>query len=219
MRSLVLVLLLLLVPTDLSARSHRVDQVPYGSRWGCTSCHTSPGGGGVLTGFGSDTILALVGSDLLQERDFEWSQIYQIDSDLDGFTNGEEVFDTMGTWQAGDRDPIGGVPTNPGDPNSHPLATCGDGRVTPPEECDGTNLRDFTCVGLGYEPGTLTCKSDCSFDRSGCPGAPVEEPEDNRPTDLGTPLEEEDSACAVGGVGASLPSLLLILFVVLRRRR
>jgi len=50
--------------------------------------------------------------------------------------------------------------------------SCGDGVITAPEECDGTNVGTATCLGLGYyEEGTgLGCYSDCTFDRSGCSG-------------------------------------------------
>ena len=49
--------------------------------------------------------------------------------------------------------------------------TCGDGFLDPGEECDST-IGDHTCASLGHYNmlGTLTCGSDCLFDRSGCGG-------------------------------------------------
>ncbi|MDP4012955.1 MAG: hypothetical protein Q8R00_05120, partial [Candidatus Nanoarchaeia archaeon] len=40
--------------------------------------------------------------------------------------------------------------------------SCGDGIITGSEICDGTNLSGNTCVGYGFEGGTLRCKADCS---------------------------------------------------------
>ncbi len=48
---------------------------------------------------------------------------------------------------------------------------CGDGVInTMMEECDGTDLGGQTCVGLGFDSGTLACSSQCRFDTSGCIG-------------------------------------------------
>jgi hypothetical protein len=52
---------------------------------------------------------------------------------------------------------------------------CGDGvRNQPFEVCDGGDLGDASCVGLGYSSGTLDCAADClSFDAAGCVSAPT----------------------------------------------
>jgi hypothetical protein len=48
---------------------------------------------------------------------------------------------------------------------------CGDDVVTPPEDCEGTNLGGKTCVDLGfYAPDGLACGSDCTFDVTACQG-------------------------------------------------
>lgn len=201
-----------LLPATASARDHRVDQLPYGASFGCTSCHTTAAGGGVFTRFGSDSLLALVGGDLLQERDLDWSLMYHLDSDRDGFTNGEELNDPNGLWRIGDPNPIGGVRFHPGDRNSHPLATCGDGRVTPPEECDGTNFRDQSCIGLGLEDGTLVCQADCTFDRSGCGGGeptPIEPSPEEPVTTAGS----DDAGCS-SAAGTPSPGALAVLLAL-----
>lgn len=46
--------------------------------------------------------------------------------------------------------------------------TCGDGVINGTEECEGTNLNQQTCVNLGYFSGTLSCSSDCMFNKSQC---------------------------------------------------
>lgn len=39
------------------------------------------------------------------------------------------------------------------------------------EQCDGSDLAGATCESLGYGTGNLGCKTDCTFDMSGCSGA------------------------------------------------
>lgn len=49
--------------------------------------------------------------------------------------------------------------------------TCGDGRVSFGEVCDGGALGDYTCQTFGfYQPEGLECAADCGFDLSGCGG-------------------------------------------------
>jgi hypothetical protein len=55
---------------------------------------------------------------------------------------------------------------------------CGDSIVnaTAGEECEGEDLADGSCEGLGFEAGTLSCGGRCAYDTSGCymlPAAPV----------------------------------------------
>lgn len=46
---------------------------------------------------------------------------------------------------------------------------CGNGKIDPKEECDGSLLGDTTCTGLGYTGGTLTCNpTTCKLDQSTC---------------------------------------------------
>lgn len=51
---------------------------------------------------------------------------------------------------------------------------CGDGVITPPEQCDGNDLDGYTCETLGYTGGgTLACDPvTCTLDTSNCiPGS------------------------------------------------
>ncbi len=48
------------------------------------------------------------------------------------------------------------------------LPTCGDDSAGCDEECDTDDLRGQTCETLGFESGTLTCGSSCTFDTSAC---------------------------------------------------
>ncbi len=47
--------------------------------------------------------------------------------------------------------------------------TCGNGIVDDGEMCDGADVGGATCIGEGFESGTLVCADDCSgFDTSVC---------------------------------------------------
>ena len=50
--------------------------------------------------------------------------------------------------------------------------TCGDGVIGSSEQCDGMELNDFDCAGLGFGSGTLACDPvTCTYDTSGCMGS------------------------------------------------
>ena len=45
---------------------------------------------------------------------------------------------------------------------------CGNGMVEAGEDCEGSDLRGETCESLGYEGGTLSCNTDCSYNETAC---------------------------------------------------
>ncbi len=47
-------------------------------------------------------------------------------------------------------------------------ASCGDGFVDPGEDCDHGDLDGASCASEGFDSGSLSCASDCSFDTSDC---------------------------------------------------
>ena len=100
-------------PTFVDARPFRVSQVPNGNRFNCVVCHLSPQGG-ALNGFGYDVSQTLV------EGDADWSAVCELDSDLDEYTNGEELGDPDCMWSIGSPNPQGSV-TAPGDATSFPM--------------------------------------------------------------------------------------------------
>ena len=51
---------------------------------------------------------------------------------------------------------------------------CGDGNIDFGEDCDGINLGGQTCLGLGYEGGSLGCASSCVYDTSSCTSSTTE---------------------------------------------
>lgn len=47
-------------------------------------------------------------------------------------------------------------------------ATCGNGNIEAPEQCDGSALGGATCLTQGFDGGTLSCNSNCTFNTSNC---------------------------------------------------
>jgi hypothetical protein len=45
---------------------------------------------------------------------------------------------------------------------------CGNGVIEPGEDCDGVELADLDCGGLGFGAGELRCAPTCRFDTSAC---------------------------------------------------
>ena len=60
------------------------------------------------------------------------------------------------------------------------LARCGDTFIdsqgTMTEQCDTYNLGGADCTTLGFNPGTLSCNPNCTFNTSGCPPRPTPSP-------------------------------------------
>lgn len=48
------------------------------------------------------------------------------------------------------------------------VMVCGNAIQEDPEDCDGIDLDSQTCQTLGFDSGTLSCNTNCSFDTSSC---------------------------------------------------
>jgi hypothetical protein len=107
----------------LMGRSFRVTKVPNGSKASCNTCHTN-GGGSQLNPFGI-SVSSKVSPNGTES--FWNSEFAALDSDGDGFTNGQELLDPNGTWIEGTANPGDfNLVTNPGDVNSIPTSVLDD---------------------------------------------------------------------------------------------
>lgn len=141
---------------DAEARSGRQNQVPHGSSFGCDVCHTAAGG---LNDFGFESF------DYTNGGTVNWGpELAGLDSDRDGYTNGEELGDPTGSWNPGDGSP-GGAFSNPG---VRADGLCGNGNLEGEEECESGALQGASCDSLGLGSGSLSCSAECRFDTSGC---------------------------------------------------
>ncbi len=97
-------LLLMNASHDLDARDRRVNQIPNGLQFDCQTCHQSFGGS-PLNDFGLDVeanFLTPSGA----AGNVDWIiELAMLDSDGDGFTNGEELQDPLALWSSGEPRP------------------------------------------------------------------------------------------------------------------
>jgi len=115
-RSLTLLFFILLVGSlsvPIQARSWRPDQIPNGNTFRCQTCHFSVNGGGSRNAFGNAVFSIVRGG---TSAPFWSPALAALDSDGDGFTNGEELGDPDGD---GIRTP-GAQVTMPGSAASKP---------------------------------------------------------------------------------------------------
>lgn len=120
-----------------SARSYRVTQVPNNT-WGCGLCHQGASGG-PRNPFGLDVGATLNGADV------NWSAICDLDSDGDGYTNGEELGDPSCMWVTGNPNPPG--PTyGPHNANDYPMPE------PPPPPMGGEPMGGEPLPPMGGEP-------------------------------------------------------------------
>lgn len=115
-RTLLLSLWLLLAfdcTVSIDARSFRPGQMPNGNVASCSNCHVRRSGGGTRTSFGNAVSSIVRGGGFVEF----WSPaLAALDSDGDGFTNGEELGDPDGDGIAD----AGAEVTNPGLASSRP---------------------------------------------------------------------------------------------------
>ncbi len=89
-----------------------VGSIPNGNVNSCLTCHVSAAGGGSRNSFGR----------AFDNNSSQWNAtLAKLDSDNDGFTNGQELQDPAGTWTSGG---IGNpsLVTLPGNANSKPTS-------------------------------------------------------------------------------------------------
>lgn len=105
------VLIGLCQPMGAVARNAFSSDVPNGLAFDCGSCHIDIDQALNLTWFGTDIALRYDDYDNPKPG---WSDVYHLDSDGDGLSNGEELGDPCGVWEPGDEAQYEEV-SNPGD--------------------------------------------------------------------------------------------------------
>lgn len=87
------VTVLLVGASPAFARAQYENEIPSSPN-GCNTCHSN-GGGSARNAFGLDVESNIVGGSV------DWSALYDLDSDDDGQTNGQELGDPCGNWTGG----------------------------------------------------------------------------------------------------------------------
>ena len=171
----VVFILTVLAATSVAyGRGYRIDMVPGGYTFECYMCH-------FRQPFQRLTVFGVaVGEQLLFRDDYpaelpenffvgaegnpDWAVLSQLDSDGDGYTNGEELGDPEGRFLQFDPQPMFPF-SRPDLPEDFP---CGSGTVEGPEVCDGDDLDGESCATMGFVDGALACADDCTFDTRAC---------------------------------------------------
>lgn len=109
--------IILLISSNNSAfsRPNYPFLIPNGTVNSCTNCHFNPAGGGNRTLFGN----------AFRTNSLKWSTVLAaMDSDNDGFTNGQELQDSKGEWNFNLPNSFGDPSkvTLPGDASSFPTS-------------------------------------------------------------------------------------------------
>ncbi len=89
--------------------------------------------------------------------------------DSSGPASGDSSTTGAGTSEDRGTTSTTGVGTTSTDGNDSTIPGCGDGTISPGEQCDGEELQGFDCNSLGLNGGVLSCDPiTCTFDTSMC---------------------------------------------------
>jgi len=89
----------------------------------------------------------------------------------DGYANTSDMLESTSYQMQGGLDAFAGNPTSSSYDNESGGTFqfyCNDGFIDPGESCDGSNLDSQNCASQGFDSGTLSCSSTCTFDTSSC---------------------------------------------------
>ena len=165
----------LAAPAPAAAFETNVTRVPRvatatntaGTSRPCITCHNNAdGGSGCVASGGAAPCLNPFGSDFLGNRLFWDATLAGMDSDGDGFTNGQELQDPTGSWVPGDPNPgVESCVTRPGDRLFTPGDDDddGDGYCCFGEDVDSNG----DCLGTGENTGALDCNESDAAVNSG----------------------------------------------------
>ncbi len=150
---LLTILFVALIMSNLNAREFRVNQIPNGTKFSCRNCHETAFGG-LLNVFGQQ--VNQVG---LNGMDVDWSKLYNLDADGDGFTNGEELLDPNGEWESGSPDPGNFADvTEVWNSNSTPSSVSWRSFITKPEVAPNPSSSNFNIRFDVIIPSQVTIK-------------------------------------------------------------
>ncbi len=156
-----------LFATNVSAREQYKADLPanrdvFGE---CNVCHNDISKDRSRNDFGRRSQSFSDGSTVFwRDSLYRGKQFFEHDTDGDGYSNGFELGDPNGTWDASMPYPSADQTYDPNDPNNNP---CGNGTIEGPEDCENNDIGASTCESEGYQAGTLTCQK-CFFDFSAC---------------------------------------------------
>ncbi len=94
-----------------------------------------------------------------------WSALFELDSDGDGLTNGEELGDPEGLWSIGDPNPAGDIsdPNDPNDPGEGGDPTTDDTSLIPAQQGRGGRRGGAGSQRLRSIPASLSSGSNLGF--------------------------------------------------------
>ncbi|MEM9068709.1 MAG: MopE-related protein [Myxococcota bacterium] len=168
-------LVLFALPVEAFAHEFYASRVPNrataensaGTVKPCITCHNNPdGGAGCEESGGTRPCLNPFGM-AFRTNMFRWNEtLAAMDSDGDGFTNGQELQDPTGTWRPGEDDPgVEDYVTRPGFDTNSPGSTDmdGDGFCWFGQDLDDSG----DCLGPGENDGSVDCDDDNAMVNSG----------------------------------------------------
>lgn len=196
-----------LAAAGAEARAFRVTQIPNGVSFACATCHTTPSGG-ARNSFGTAVSDGITTSVFTAPAG--WGPLLAgLDSDGDGFTNGQELGDPNGTWTVGDPNPTFDA-TNPGDPASFPPVTDPDVGSDKGADC-GTDATEDTGTDTAVDPDTTVAPDTATEDAAADTGTGTGATDDAK--------KASDDGCSAAGNGSASLLGLLVLALLARRRR
>lgn len=176
-------------------------RIPNGRVNNCLNCHLTAQGGTARNSFGNDTRATRTGA--LPN----WPALHSLDSDGDGFTNGEELGDPCGVWRTGTQ-PMFTAVTLPADANSFPAEHTN-------QNCGTASSGTGSSSGSGGESGATSSDSASSTSGGGGTTGGDTGGSSGSSGDGGMGC----TACDASGGGASALVVFGALVLVLRRRR